>query len=237
MILRQNNNLIEAAGLIQPIDFTAVEENNVEFINDLEVFSIVLDGEVDLPNQTPFEIHPYKNLINLENFDKYIIGTFPPVSYLYDTVTDIISLSQPNNGRQIPRPGFSFYHGNRSALWRYLLTHNEFDQLPPAQEEIPTYLINLLTNMGVNYGDIIDATQRELNDNRYTASDNKLYNIVINENLISHIFQNKRAKYLLFNTASIYGIQGLKLNAEGRVCLRKTLNHLIYSFEPYKNLG
>lgn len=74
-MLKRNDDLIINRGLI-PANINCsspqIAADNAAFIATL-----IADGGV-LPQHPPFEIHPYLNEFPLQNYEKYIIGTFPP---------------------------------------------------------------------------------------------------------------------------------------------------------------
>ena len=182
------------------------------------IANYILDNNGQLPPQPMFEKHPYLDDFELQNFEKYIIGTFPPISYLYYEF-NLNIVRQPNNGRALSKPGFPFFHGNRRLLWDYFLNIDELNNIPVNKDLVPEYLKNILLNKDVNYSDIITYVRRELEHNRYKGSDKLLYNITPNLNLINHILNNQKAKYLMFNTASIYGMEGIQNDDDGFVSL------------------
>ncbi|MCL6101566.1 MAG: hypothetical protein M1292_03630 [Bacteroidetes bacterium] len=224
-MIRKYNQLILDRGLNLNLDQDAIIRDNQKFLTELSSSSKNTKGKIisHLPNNPPFEIHPYKNLITLNTFDKYIIGTFPPISYVYDQLLNIDQVKQPisGGGRSLSKPGFPFFHGNRQLMWDYLLTSSEIRKIPANRDEVPKYLINFLNSVEINYSDIIDSAQRKLVDNTYKGNDLLLYNVHINNKLIRHILENPKAKYLLFNTASIYGTTGIENDNYGRVSLVK----------------
>lgn len=189
--------------------------DNSLFINGL----IPTRGQ--LPANPPFEINPYKQDFPLENFEKYIIGTFPPISYILDNIlisaVPLIELLQPIDagGNNIRLPRIPFYHGNRGSMWDFLLTTPELAALNiiingvNGRQNAKNFLINFLRDNKINYADIIDSTQRNLINGRYNAGDKNLNNICPNNDLICHILSNPNAKYLLFNTSSIFSNQGI----------------------------
>ena len=96
-------------------------------------------------------------------------------------------------------------------MWDYLLTdieQIELWDLPINQRSL--FLIQKLNELRINYADIIDSTQRSRSKkNRYSSSDKFLNNICINENLICNLFLNPLSKYIIFNSASIFGGKGM----------------------------
>ena len=86
MILRKLNIPDENAYL------NNIQEANNDLINHLLAYNFVL------PAETPVEIHPYIDTFELRDYDKYIIGTFPPISYLNDNqiYNNRLKTSRPN---------------------------------------------------------------------------------------------------------------------------------------------
>ena len=95
--------------------------------NTAAIASIIVAGG-NLPPNPPFEIHPYLNAFILGQYKKYIIGTFPPISYLVDdpliVAAGIPNLVQPGL-QAINPPRIPFYHGNEADMWDCLLTPAE----------------------------------------------------------------------------------------------------------------
>ena len=220
-MLKRDDALIIGRGIPAGINCLAP---NIALDNAAFIAALVAQGvpNPNLPPNPPFEIHPYKPLFPLQNFEKYIIGTFPPISYVLDRLLiinpGITSLNQPGGAHYTNAPIIPFYHGNNNSMWPYLLTPPEWAGLVAVglKNNKRTFLINKLIDIGINYGDIIDSTQRRLTNGNYNASDNNLYNICINNDLICHILTNPNAKYLLFNTASVFTAGGL-INVAGLV--------------------
>lgn len=215
-MLKRSNTLIAERGLPETIDC-----GSPEIIAD-QLASIV--GLVDqgvaapnLPAHPPFEVHPYKALFPLQPFEKYIIGTFPPISYLLNDAqvidAGITHLAQPVGvaGNLIGGPDIPFFHGNVGSMWRYFLTPLELAALLAIPDRVAArdFLIETLIQNRINYGDIVDNAQRELPAGRYLPNDDYLHNICVNTDLICHILDNPNAKYLLFNTATIFGVNGI----------------------------
>jgi hypothetical protein len=219
-MLKQNNNLMIARGLVPPITCNdpQIAADNAAFIAEL----IAAGG--NLPPNIPFELHPYKAEHPLMDFSRYIIGTFPPISYVLDhpmvLAAGIQNLFRPNDGNVINPPNVPIYHGNQiGGMWRYLLTPDQWELFNIALAGVggriaaKNFLMNSLTVNEVNYGDIIDSAQR----NDYMAADSGLFNICPNVDLICHILRNPKARTVLFNTSSTFGVGGLQLNALGQV--------------------
>lgn len=201
MILRKTNpNLNENEYL------NNIHISNNNFINDL------IENNFVLPNDTPIEIHPYLAAYLMEMFNKYIIGNFPPISYLCDNPNLLINgmetLYKPNGAAILP-PKIPFFHGNRNSMWALLLEHNLHEIVfnNPDRLEAKQSLIDYLTINQVNYSDIIYSTKRT----KYSHEDNVLKNIVINSDLYKHILQNDHTDRLLFNTSSVFRKSGLSV--------------------------
>ncbi|TYA55717.1 hypothetical protein [Formosa maritima] len=201
MILRQHNINNEEEYL------NSIQVRNNELLHHLVHNNFVL------PEQTPVEIHPYISEFNLGQYDKYIIGTFPPISYLRDNQllldNGMHHLMQPN-GKMFDAPKIPFYHGNRNSMWDILLENDEAEDIfnHPDRIESKQGLKNFLNNNSINYSDIIYSTRRE----KYTSEDSALGNIVINEDLFKHILSNIKVDRLLFNTSNVFGISGLSIH-------------------------
>lgn len=225
-MLKTNNPLILGRGLPVPLDCNspAIILDNTAFINNL----ILTLGQ--LPANPPFEIHPYKQDFPLQDFETYIIGTFPPISYILDK-PQLVAAGIPNlqlpigaGGQVINFPWIPFYHGNQGSMWDFLLTVPEMAALTAIRNAVngrqnaKQYLINFLLQNSINYADIIDTTQRNLNaQGRYDGKDKNLNNICPNNHLICHLLSNPKAKLLLFNTSSIFSNTGILYNANGFV--------------------
>jgi hypothetical protein len=196
---RRNQNLIENRGINGDIN---CQDPAISNDTDAAINFIIANGGL-LPNHFPFEMHPYLNTYNLQNFSKYIIGTFPPISYLIDKIDNpnIPHLIKPANGGNLTPPNTPFYHGNVDDLWRLFLTAQEFllfKQLPRAIRR--DHLINKLIDLEINYSDIISTVQRK----SYKPDDSELRNICPNLDLIEHILNNQNAKYLMFDTSNVF---------------------------------
>jgi hypothetical protein len=227
-MLKKNDNLITARGLNpRNLSWEDILDDNLLFLKQT-IASLRIQkntNSVCLPAEPGYEIHPYKQYSHLKNFHKYIIGTFPPISYLYDTAAftqnEIGAICQPNWGRKIPRAQIPYYHGNKGLMFDYLLTEEEQDQIPENRLEARLYLINLLLDQQINYADIIDAVQRNTVEDRYNGRDENLNNIIINQDLINHILANPCAETILFNTGSIYSVRGMQFENNGKVNVEK----------------
>lgn len=241
-MLKPNDNLIINRGLVLPLNCNdqsiIIDQNN--FIN-----SIIATGG-QLPVNPPFETNPYKNEFPLENFEKYIIGTFPPISYILDNpqinAAGIINLFQPigAGGNVITQPWIPFYHGNRGSMWDFLLTAPEMNNLMNVNGRINRkhFLINFLIEQRINYSDIIDTTQRNLNNQgRYDGKDKNLNNICPNNNLNEHVLLNPNAKYILFNTSSIFGAGGVNIGANGFINVNNNIKSFDLFIRQYQEIG
>lgn len=225
-MLKINQPLILGRGLPFPLNFNLllIARDNAAFLNALVPALGVL------PVNPPFELHPYKGAFHLQNFDKYIIGTFPPISYVLDKpqviAAGIITLQHPMGAacNPVTTPRIPFYHGNQRSMWGFLLANAQNAVLDAilqganGRQNAKTFLINFLVNSEINYADIIDSTQRIRNANGcYDGQDKNLNNICPNNDLIHHILANPKAKYLMFNTASIFSNAGIRLGINGLI--------------------
>ncbi|TYB79186.1 hypothetical protein [Bizionia myxarmorum] len=195
MILRKlNNNINEEYYLAN------IEANNEDFRESL------INNNFNFPEETPVEIHPYLDMFELQSYNKYIIGTFPPIGYMRD------QLNIPNElGTVLVKPKIPFYHGNDCVMWKVFFDEHELDQIGPMiadndqrfnQRQL---IIDKLNEKEINYSDIIYSVKRTA----YDTKDQSLHNIVPNYKLICHILTNENAVYLNFNTSTVFSNQEL----------------------------
>lgn len=200
MILRRKLQVGEANEQLVAL-LTNLPENNDHIAN------YILEHGGQLPLQPMFEKHPYLDDNPLQNFDKYIIGTFPPISYIFDNQILVENNIGQNNG-----PIISYFHGNDLSLWKFLLNEEEYGRFEDSllNNGSPTLFIkNLLSDLKVNYSDIIKYCRRK----EFTTKDDDLYNIIINYDLIEHILNNPSENIILnFNTSTIYNKQNFKFH-------------------------
>ena len=174
---------------------------NESFINSIQEID---EGGFTSDFKNPTEIHPYVGYRKLmkEKPGGFIIGTFPPASYLRcqhinDTVIGnrkfkIDSIEVPES------PQLSFFHGNKNSMWEYL---NISDFSIHA-------IIDFLNRKDWVYSDIIYSCCR----NKITdVEDKHLKNIIPNFALIDEIIESKDGTSLWFNTSSIYNSKGLNI--------------------------
>jgi hypothetical protein len=198
-MIHRNNNL---QLLSETLGLAYLDHNNpdnYEVINQHSI-QVIANNKGVLPIVPPFEKHPYLEEINCATTTGLMIGTFPPISYLCD------KLGFPNltfNGNISP-PDLPYFHGNYSSLWRYCPINFD-DILQFARNEQPLKIKNALQENLIAYTDIIAFCQRELRDLAYTAEDNLLNNIVLNNSVFSLIFRCANIDRLYFTNASFFG--------------------------------
>jgi hypothetical protein len=129
----------------------------------------------------------------------FIIGTFPPASYLLTQLeTAAIAV-----GRDIvkSRPMLDFYHGNDGMLWKCL-------SIPKASRK---QCLDLLWEHGAVYADIIASCAREhITD----TSDVKLHNILLNQPLMNEVLDRDDKPHLWFTSASVFNSKGLEVHVK-----------------------
>ena len=173
-------------------------ENNDQFAN------YILEHNGQLPPEPMFEKHPYLDDFELQNFEKYIIGTFPPISYIYDHPL-MVENGIGQNKKQLPQvPAF---HGNMGSMWKYFFNEQELNELQALVNQgqriaARDYIYGRLDHLRVNYSDIIKCVRRT----QYNANDDGLKNITPNLDLIVHILKNEKAKYLNFNSSTLFNV-------------------------------
>jgi hypothetical protein len=210
-----------------------------QFITDAH--NACINGVSQLPIHPGFEKHPYKGVLQNVDAEKYIIGTFPPISYLIDILqsmgTNISKLTQPTIPHQeITKPIIPFFHGNMGSLWSMFLTPQELGALnallPADRVGAKNYLIETLNRIGIYYDDIIKSTQRKLGkvDQRiknlgYTYEDKNLRNICLDEELIIQLITNQNTRVVCFTNGATFGVNGLQIYEQlNRAGLVKTTN-------------
>lgn len=149
------------------------------------------------------ERHPYADILPIDpSFNKYIIGTFPPITYQADRFPNIIY----QNGKKVSQPQLPFYHGNRQMLWKYLIPKDQYDSLSTTRQERRQQIVGFLKSHRINYADIIDYCQRA----DYNADDANLFNIILNKRLIETAIHSSNQNILMvFNTGSLFTKRGM----------------------------
>jgi hypothetical protein len=170
-----------------------------------------------LPMMAFPEHHPYSDLISVNRtWNTFIVGTFPPVSYL----RDFNFLHQPvllPNGSILTEPNVPFYHGNENSLWLYL---NPYMFVFPILDRNAAALevMAWLNAHQINYFDVIKQFQRRATTingvtNRYPSSDSAYRNILVNDEAILNLITSEVNDILIVtNTSSTFSINGLQFN-------------------------
>ena len=174
MLINKSNKslpLLTARGINNNV---SCGHNSIALDSDLfieEIIGAIANNSSVLPINPGFELHPYKGVLQNIEAVKYIIGTFPPLSYLIDSIRErnlnITALKQPTHPNQkIDEPQIPFFHGNVSGLWSVLFTEAELSELKRIgrlnRYDAKEFLINWLNENGIYYDDIILYTQRKL---------------------------------------------------------------------------
>ncbi len=212
MILKQDNNLLNANGINpnMPIEPQMIA-SNAAFIGGLA-------AGINLPPNPPVEQHPYDDPNNRGDFEKYIIGTFPPISYLKDHPNTAGGNIFYPDGNNLSAPNIPFYHGNDESLWKkavfpasgHLAVYNALGNNRNAKQ---LFIQNWLIENKVNIADIIQNTTRKV----YTYQDKDLKNIVFNTTLIEELIKSDKELTLLFNTSPVFNTQGFKVRMNGTI--------------------
>ncbi len=220
-LLNKDNNLL----INRNLHSGNIHSESAEIAADLTAFKEqiiygIQSGQAQLPINPGFEKHPYKGLLTNSDTPKYIIGTFPPISYLIDTLQAegqvIEQLTQPTAPHQtISKPQIPFFHGNVNALWSVLLTPAELGEmrgfLPTNRKVARQYLIDKLNTIGVYYDDVILATQRKLgglgephNNLGYTYEDVNLKNICPDIDLVQKVLNHQMLDVVCFTNGATF---------------------------------
>jgi len=208
ILRKQPEHFFEATG-VQLADLTLTEANR---LCQGAIVSIV-QAEGNLPFVPPFEVHPYLSIMPMQQWDKYFIGTFPPISYALDhpalVAGGVFLLTKPGVGT-ISRPKLPFFHGNKLTFWKTLMLPVQYTDLLARPRLLQRQIIiDFLTEIKVNYSDVIRYTQRTGN---YNANDSAIVNIVINDDLLDHTLRNPHPTLLIFNSSSTFGSAGLSVH-------------------------
>lgn len=216
MILRQN---LQNGETVEQI-MAELPENN----NHIANYILVNNGQ--LPKHPKFEKHPYEYEEYNLGYDKMIIGTFPPISYIYDH-----PLLEENNIGQNEKPKIPFFHGNLGSMWNSLLIgdlYQEILDLPRNERRLE--LINELIFRFIRYDDIIKYTRRNISNDKYTAEDKNLFNIIPKESIINDVLQKDGLIGILFNTSTTFS-KNIDINVDNKVKIESSNN--IKSFDLF----
>lgn len=178
-------------------------------LNDEFIDSITKTENCFQPTQPhPQEIHPYLKYRNkmLKKPKGYIIGTFPPSSYLRNKpLKDGAINDQCLKVKGISvqkKPQLDFYHGNKASFWELL-----------GIEKIEVKeILNFLESKKWVYSDIIYSCSRK---NIKSSNDSDLLNIVPNFDLIDEILKREDSPKLWFNTSGTFNQGGINVYKTG----------------------
>lgn len=193
------------------------------------------------PEDCPVEIHPYIGEVDLENFEKYIIGTFPPISYVLD-LEEIVEAGITKIDSNV-RPKIPYYHGNSIQMWK-LFFNDDFFDFESNNDKIRIRkreeVLSFLKEKEINYSDIIFSAKRDA----YNANDSGLRNVVVYIDLIKHILQNNNVNRLLFNTSTTFSSTGINIHQKnvkdgilGRININSNCNSFDLFFRACQDLG
>lgn len=208
--------------LLDQFGLLGFDKNDVQKLEELN--RICLDGITAtggaLPFIPPLEKHPYLTpLVPDSDTQGLMIGTFPPISYLCD------SLQVPRlvfNGRNISHPDYPFFHGNMGALWNY----SPIDLGVVARDKFAQRIIQRLEESKLVYTDMIAFCQRALaidedGNVKYTAADTLLNNIVIHEQVYPFIMNSDKLDRLYFTNSSFFSGNSALLGSNGLYRLKE----------------
>lgn len=194
--------------------------------NNDHIANYILEHNGQLPLQPMFEKHPYHYTEFELGYDKMIIGTFPPISYIYDN-----NILRENLNYQRKRPDIPFFHGNRGSMWDVLLIGDCFNEILMLDRNLRRReLIDELIFRFIRYDDIINFTRRLRIGTKYTAEDKNLYNIIPNIPMVDDVLNKKDLIAILFNTSTTFS-KNIKINKEGLIEVEKDSN--VKSFDLF----
>lgn len=235
MLINKSNktlSLLTARGINNSVScgHNSISQDSNLFVD--QIIGAIENNSSVLPVNPGFESHPYKGVLDNQEARKYIIGTFPPISYLIDTIRDrdypLHRLKQPTYPHQvIDEPQVPFFHGNVSGLWSVILSDIELSELKRIRSlnrnNARTFLINWLLDNDIYYDDIILNTQRKLgklkpSDNKgYTYEDVNLLHICPDIHLIKKVVTNSNLDVICFTNGMTFRTAGLKVSNHGIV--------------------
>ncbi len=183
---------------------SSAEEQNDEFIKSIVKIENCFQAKFPFPQ----EVHPYLKYRRemLESPKGYIIGTFPPSSYLRNKTFKDGAINDQCfkvNGISVQsRPQLDFFHGNQASFWRLLGIENINIQ----------EILSFLKSKNWVYSDIIYSCSRK---NIKSSSDSDLLNIVPNFHLIDEILNREDCPKLWFNTSGTFNKDGINVYKTG----------------------
>lgn len=197
-------NLQTLLGLFPTPNFNENNPDHCNLLNRSSISTINAAGGL-LQNIPPFEKHPYLGMVN-DNQDVtgIMIGTFPPISYLCDT----LGLPNLNFNGVISPPDIPFFHGNYSSLWNFTPPIIGFGANVTRTANVSA-IQNFLFENKILYTDIIEYCQRKLAIRngvlKYTAEDKLLNNVVINNAVFESLINLESLNRIYFTNASFVG--------------------------------
>lgn len=208
--------------------------NEQEYLQNLpqnndHIAQVILDNGGQLPAIPPVEIHPYSYTEHNLGYDKMIIGTFPPISYILDNeLLNGINL----NHQRIYRPIIPFYHGNKGGMWKILLGNHDYEAIIALRDrnQRRQEIIEELIFRFIRYDDIIYSTKRRITNNGYNAEDKNLFNIIPKISLIEDVLKKKELIAILFNTSTTFSDK-IKINRDNKINIESDTN--IKSFDLF----
>lgn len=154
------------------------------------------------------EIHPYSHFREKmsKNPRGYILGTFPPASYLRSQlyIDNKMIGDRPFKVNEVEvrqPPKLNFFHGNKNELWRRL----------GIEDLSEIGILNFLNETGWVYSDVIFSCHRDSID---SPADGSLDNIVPNFELINEILSKDSRLSLWFTSSSIFNTTGIRFDGE-----------------------
>lgn len=154
----------------------------------------------------PVEKHPYiQPILSNPEINAVMVGTFPPISYLCDTIA--LPCLMPPAQDAITPPAIPFFHGNLGSLWQYALP-NYSSIMAMARGTAAAAIQQELTARKCVYTDIIQYCQRDISTTdgkiKYTASDDALCNIEPNSQLLSFLATDNQVSRIYFTNSCFF---------------------------------
>ena len=225
-MINQNPN-IDLIKVLYPIP--NFDENNLEHLEQLHQDSIqsILNNGGALPIIPPFEKHPYLEPLDVNTTATgLMIGTFPPITYLCDLVKQDRLTFNGKSSRGLKQPPISYFHGNKGTFWDHAPFDFNLIIANKNRNERKQLIKEALSVRQIIYTDVILYCQRELGKTgngklKYTANDTDLSNIILNQNVITFLFENNSINRLYFTNSYLFGMSGSFFNKYGKFSLNK----------------
>jgi hypothetical protein len=226
MTNKHDKNLKELLENLKINDFDEEKTKDLEELHNLSINQIKKNNG-ELLQIPPFEKHPYIEDLDIEsNVAGLMIGTFPPITYLCDTLSLDNLTFKGKSSKGLKKPKISYFHGNEGTFWDFAPI--DFPKIInyPNRSNRKEILKEELSKLNIHYTDIIRYCQRKLGKTnsgkvRYTANDTDLHNIVLNNQVVDFLLKNNSINRIYFTNSCLFGKSGNFFSSKGEYSLTK----------------